>query len=154
MGFGYFMYSHSLVPVIDLWVRVVTKLVSEQWFSLMILKLSFCVFLHYCGIRLSNVSFVIIASSIIRCMFVIVFDFIWFVFSEWEVEQEMLLLLKQLIMLSSLFRAKLLLLLLDVEEEVAVVEECCLMLYMFWAWFFLWLELLTWLYVTLIDRDI
>ena len=32
MGFEYFMYSHSLVPVIDLWVRVVTKLVSEQWF--------------------------------------------------------------------------------------------------------------------------
>ena len=32
MGFGYFMYSHSLVPVIDLWVRVLTKLVSEQWF--------------------------------------------------------------------------------------------------------------------------
>ena len=32
MGFGYFMYSHSLVPVIDLWFRVVTKLVSEQWF--------------------------------------------------------------------------------------------------------------------------
>ena len=24
MGFGYFMYSHFLVPVIDLWVRVVT----------------------------------------------------------------------------------------------------------------------------------
>ena len=68
MGFGYFMYSHSLVPVIDLWVRVVTKLVSEQWFSLMILKLSFCVFLHYYGIRLSKVSFVIIASSIMRCV--------------------------------------------------------------------------------------
>ena len=29
MGFGYFMYSHSLVPVMDLLVRVVTKLVSE-----------------------------------------------------------------------------------------------------------------------------
>ena len=27
MGFGYFMYSHSLVSVIDLWFRVVTKLV-------------------------------------------------------------------------------------------------------------------------------
>ena len=26
MGFGYFMYSHSLVPVIDLWVRVVTQI--------------------------------------------------------------------------------------------------------------------------------
>ena len=45
MGFGYLMYSHSLVPVIDLLVRVVTKLVSEQWFSLLILKLSFCDFL-------------------------------------------------------------------------------------------------------------
>ena len=32
MGFVYFMYFHSLVPVIDLWFRVVTKLVSEQWF--------------------------------------------------------------------------------------------------------------------------
>ena len=32
MGFGYFMYSHSLVPVIDpKGVRVVTKLVSELW---------------------------------------------------------------------------------------------------------------------------
>ena len=30
MGFGYFMYSYSLVSVIDLWFRVVTKLVSEQ----------------------------------------------------------------------------------------------------------------------------
>ena len=61
------------------------------------------------------------------------FDFIWFVFSEREVEHEMLLLLKQLIMLSSPFRAKLLLLILDVEEGVAVVEECCLILFMFWA---------------------
>ena len=33
MGFGYFMYSHSLVPVIDLWVQVVTKLVLEQKFN-------------------------------------------------------------------------------------------------------------------------
>ena len=32
MGFGYFMYSHSLVPVIDLWVQVVTNLISQQWF--------------------------------------------------------------------------------------------------------------------------
>ena len=32
MCFEYFMYSHSLVPVIDLYVRVVTKLVSEQLF--------------------------------------------------------------------------------------------------------------------------
>ena len=77
MGFRYFMYSHSLVPVIDLWVRVVTKLVSEHEFSLLILKLLFCVFLHYCGIRLSNVGFVIIAFSIMRCVcFVIVFDFV------------------------------------------------------------------------------
>ena len=32
MGFGYFMYSHFLVPVMDLLVRVVTKLVSEHMF--------------------------------------------------------------------------------------------------------------------------
>ena len=63
------------------------------------------------------------------------FDFIWFLFSEWDREHEMLLLLKQLIMLSSPFKVKLLLLLLDVEEEVAVVEECYLMLYLIYAWF-------------------
>ena len=74
MGFGYFMYSHSLVPVMDLLVRVVTKLVSEHEFSLLIFEISFCVFLQYCGIRLSNVGFIIIASSILRCVcFMIVF---------------------------------------------------------------------------------
>ena len=72
MGFRYFMYFHSLVPVIDLWVRVVTKLVSEHEFSLLILKLSFYVFLHYCGNRLSNVGSVIIASSIQRCVYFMV----------------------------------------------------------------------------------
>ena len=59
------------------------------------------------------------------------FDFIWFVFSEWEVEHEMLLLLKQIMMLSSPFRVKLLLLILNEEEEVVVVEECCFRLYLF-----------------------
>ena len=42
--------------------------------SLLIFELTFCVFLHYCGIRLSNVSFVIIASSILRGVcFIVVF---------------------------------------------------------------------------------
>ena len=74
MGFGYFMYSHSPVPVIDLSVWVVTKLVSEHEFSLLILNCR----LHYCGIRLSNVGFVFMASSILHCVyFVIVFDLVW-----------------------------------------------------------------------------
>ena len=34
--------------------------------SLLIFELLFCVFLHYCGIRLSNVGSIIIASSILR----------------------------------------------------------------------------------------
>ena len=29
MGFGYFMYSHSLVPVIDLWFRAVTIITTK-----------------------------------------------------------------------------------------------------------------------------
>ena len=68
MGFRYFMYSHSLVPVIDLWFRVVTKLVSEQWFHCWSLNCRFVFFLHYCGIRLSNVGSVIIVSSILCCV--------------------------------------------------------------------------------------
>ena len=45
--------------------------------SLLIFELSFCVFIHYCGVRLSNVGFVIIHSSILRCVcFVVVFDFV------------------------------------------------------------------------------
>ena len=83
MGFGYFMYSHSLVPVIDLWISGRDKVGIRAMVSLLIFELTFCVFLHYCGIRLSNVSFVIIASSILRGVcFTIVFDLIWFVFSE------------------------------------------------------------------------
>ena len=95
--------------------------------SLLILELSFCVFLHYCGIRLSNVSFVIIAFSILRCVcFVVVFDFVCLVFLDWEGEHEMLMLLKQLKMLSSPFWMKLLLL--NIQKEVAVVDEYCLRL--------------------------
>ena len=82
--------------------------------------------LNYCGNRLSNVSFVIIASSIPHCVyFIVVFWFYLVVFSEWEVEHEMLLLLKQLIMLSSPFRVKLLFLLLEVEKGISVIEKCC-----------------------------
>ena len=42
--------------------------------SLLIFELSFCIFLHYCGIRLSNVGSIIIASSILRGVcFIVVF---------------------------------------------------------------------------------
>ena len=41
MGFGYFIYSYSLVPVMNLLVWVVTKLVSEHEFSLLILNWCF-----------------------------------------------------------------------------------------------------------------
>ena len=80
------------------------------------------------------------------------FDFIWFVFSEWEGEHEMLLLLKQLIMLSSPFRVKLLLLLLDVKEEVAVVEELSQGVFILGV--ILEMDLLAWFYVTLIATDV
>ena len=43
-------------------------------FSLLNFKLIFCIFLHYCGIRLSNIDFVIFASSILRCVCFVVFD--------------------------------------------------------------------------------
>ena len=68
MGFRYFMYSHSLVPVIDPWGSGRDKVGIRAMVSLLIFELTFCVFLHYCGIRLSNVSFVIVASSILRCV--------------------------------------------------------------------------------------
>ena len=66
MGFGYFMYSHSLVPVIDPWGSGRDKVGIRAMVSLLIFELLFCIFLHYCGIRLSNVGSVIIASSILR----------------------------------------------------------------------------------------
>ena len=34
----------------------------------------FCVFLHYCSIRLSNIGFVIFASSILRCVYFVMFN--------------------------------------------------------------------------------
>ena len=69
MGFGYFMYSHSLVPVIDPWgsgrdkvgIRALIS-IADLWVIVL------CLFLYYCGIRLSNVSSVIIASRIPRCV--------------------------------------------------------------------------------------
>ena len=108
------------------------KVGIRAWVFIADLKLSFCVFfLHYCGIRLSNIGFVIIASSILRCVyFVVMFDFVWFVFSKWG-EHEILLLLKHLMMWSSPFRIKLLFLFLDVEEEIAMVEEYCFRLCLF-----------------------
>ena len=81
MGFGYFMYSHSLVPVIDPWGSGRDKVGIRAMVSLLILELSFCVFLHYCSNRLSNIGSVIIASSILRCVsYVVMFDFVCLVF--------------------------------------------------------------------------
>ena len=134
------------------WFQVVTKLVSEQWFHCWSWNCHF-VFSYstaVIGCQMSVLSSLLLVFCVVSAS-LLCFDFIWFVFSEWEVEHEMLLLLKQLIMLSSPFKAKLLLLLLDVKEEVAVVEECCLILYMFWEWNFFyewncWLDyMLLWL---------
>ena len=72
MGFGYFMYSHSLVSVIDPWGSGRDKVGIRAMVSLLILELSFCVFIHYCGNRLSNVGSVIIASSILHYIYLIV----------------------------------------------------------------------------------
>ena len=100
--------------------------------SLLILELSFCVFIHYCGNRLSNVGSVIITFSILHCVcFIVVFWFCLPCLLRMRGEHEMLPLLKQLMILSSPFMMKLLLLLLDVEEEIVVVEECCIRLYLF-----------------------
>ena len=53
-----------------------TKLVSEPGF-IADLELAFCVFSHYCGIRLSNVGSVIIDFSIPRCVCsLLYFDFV------------------------------------------------------------------------------
>ena len=83
MGFGYFMYSHSLVPVIDPWGSGRDKVGIRAMVSLLIFELLFGIFLHYCGIRLSNVGSVIIASSILRSVCsIIVFLFYLVVFSE------------------------------------------------------------------------
>ena len=68
MGFRYFMYSHSLMPVIDPWgsgrdkvgIRALMS-IADLWVIVL------CLFLYYCGIRLSNVSSVIIDSKIPRC---------------------------------------------------------------------------------------
>ena len=83
MGFGYFMYSHSLVPVIDLWVRVVTKLVSEHEFSLLILNCRF-VFSYTTAVLGCQIS---VLSSLLLVFYVVFisllcFNFIWFVFPE------------------------------------------------------------------------
>ena len=64
----------------------------------------------------------------------------------------MLLMLKQLKLLSNPFRTKLLLLLLDVEEEVAVVEELSQGVFVLDE--SLEMGISTWIYVTLIARDV
>ena len=66
MGFGYFMYFHSLMPVIDPWGSGRDKVGIRAMVSLLIFELLFCIFLYYCCIRLSNVGSVIITSSILR----------------------------------------------------------------------------------------
>ena len=82
MGFGYFMYSHSLVPVIDPWGSGRDKVGIRAMVSLLMFELSFCVHLHYCGNRLSNVGSIIIASSILRYICPLLgFVFVEFVFS-------------------------------------------------------------------------
>ena len=67
MGFGYFMYSHSLVPVIDLWVRVVTKLVSEQWFHCWSLN---CHFMFSCTTAVLGCQMSVL-SSLLPVFFVV-----------------------------------------------------------------------------------
>ena len=134
MGFGYFMYSHSLVPVIDPQGSGRDKVGIRAMVSLLILNCRF-VFSYTTAVLgcqmlvLSSLLLVFCVASVLCCVLI---SFGLF-FSVRKVEHEMLMLLKQLIMLSSPFRAKLLPLLLDIEEEEAVVEECCLMLYFFWA---------------------
>ena len=136
MSFGYFMYSHSLVPVIDPWGSGCDKVGIRAWVFIVdfqIIVLCFYYTTAVLGCQMSVLSSLFPIFCVVSVCYCV--DFIWFVFSEWEVVHEILLLLKQLIMLSSPFRAKLLLLLLNVEEEVAMVEECCLMLYLIYAWF-------------------
>ena len=83
MGFGYFMYSHSLVPVIDLLVRVVTNLVSERKISLLNFKLMFCVSITTAvlGCQLSVLSSWLpvfcVVSVLLSCL-----NLVWFVFYE------------------------------------------------------------------------
>ena len=125
MGFGYFMYSHSLVPVIDPWGSGREQVGIRALIAIVELRnIVLCVLFTIAAIRLSNIGFVIFAPSILHCVCsIVVFDFIWFVFSRREVEHEMLLLLKQLMMLNSPSRTKLLSLFLDVEGEVEVEAE-------------------------------
>ena len=79
MGFGYFMYSHSLVPVIDLWfsgrdkvgIRALIAIV-ELWCIVL------CFLFTTAAIRLSN----IILSVLLPIICVVsvplwCFDFIW-----------------------------------------------------------------------------
>ena len=78
MGFGYFMYSHSLVPVIDLWFRVVTKLVSEHEFSLLILscRFMFSYTTAVIGCQMSVLSLLLIVFCVVSVP-LLCFDFIW-----------------------------------------------------------------------------
>ena len=75
MGIGNLISSHSLsaghVPLgtgrDKVGIRALMS-IANLWVIVL------CLFLYYCGIRLSNIGFVIIASSILRCVcFIIVF---------------------------------------------------------------------------------
>ena len=79
MGFGYFMYSHSLVPVIDPWGSGRDKVGIRALIAIVELRnIVLCVLFTIAAIRLSNIGFVIFAPSILRCVCsIVVFDFIW-----------------------------------------------------------------------------
>ena len=49
MGFGYFMYSHSLVPVIDLLFSGRDKVGIRALIAIVELGILSCVFFDYCG---------------------------------------------------------------------------------------------------------
>ena len=154
MGFRYFTYFHSLVPVFDLWFRVVTKLVSEQWFHYWSLNYRF-VFSYttaVLGCQMSVMSSLILVFCVVSIS-LLCFNFIWFVFSTWEGEHEMLPLLKQLMMLSSPFRMKLLLLLLNVQKRDSSGRGVLSQVVFAYARFFLWICWLDFMLLWLLEMS-
>ena len=83
MSFGYFMYSHSLVLVIDLWISGRDKVGLRALMIIADLS-SYCfVFsLHYCGIRMICQFCHHCFLKFALCLVLVVFCFVWFVFSE------------------------------------------------------------------------
>ena len=83
MGFGYFMYSHSLVPVIDPWGSGCDKVGIRAMVSLLILN---CLFVFsyttaVIGCQMSVLSSLLLVFCVVSAS-LLCFDFIWFVFSE------------------------------------------------------------------------